>query len=181
MQKPVTAAPVPPDRQLERISDIEYWWSGIHGAAADSSRRPSEPRLFAAFRRVLLAMPDDDFERFMELSPTVIFQPAVEGTVYSYWLPIIPGADHVVLRVIYICPDLRKWSDERIVRLVAHEAAHLVLGHADAGSYGPGKGEIHAEEETDRKAESWGFKGAHSGAHRKRLATQHERDKRGRT
>src|SRR5438046_7411608 len=135
MQKPATAAPVPPDRQLERISDIEYWWSGIHGAGADSSRRPSEPRLFAAFRRVLLAMPDDDFERFMELSPTVIFQPGVEGTVYSYWLPIIPGADHVVLRVIYICPDLRKWSDARIVRLVAHEAAHLVLGHADAGSY----------------------------------------------
>lgn len=159
----------------ERPKDIEYWWSGgFPGAFALERRgRLVQPRLFGAFRRVLLAMPEDDFERFMEMSPTVVCQPVIHGAAYSYYLPVVPGAQSVRLYVLYFRPDLEKFSDDKLARLVAHETAHLVLGHAaEAGRQAVGDGEVHAEEAADRKAESWGFKGAYSREHRRRLARQ---------
>ena len=163
--------------EAERIEDIDYWWhGGFPGAfAADFRTNPLEPRLYGAVRRVLLAMPDEDFERFFTLGPQIVCQPAaVEGTLWRYFVPVMPKMKQAIVRVIYFSPEIRKWSAERLVRLVAHEIAHLILGHADSPQ-AAGHGDVHAEEATDRKAESWGFQGAYSKAERRRLATRHDR------
>lgn len=165
--------------EADRIGDIDYWWAGgFPGAfAAEFRDNPVEPRLYAAVRQVLLAMPDDDFERFFTLRPQIVCQPlALEGTLWRYFVPVMPGMTEAVVRVIYFTPAIRKWSAERLARLVAHEFAHLILGHADS-LQAVGHGDIHAEEATDRKAESWGFQGAYSSAERRQLATRHKRDK----
>ena len=166
--------------EAERLEDVAYWWSGgFPGAfAAEYSRHPVEPRLYKAFQRVMLAMPDEDFDQFLGLKPTIVCQPAVNGTVYGYYIPVWPkDAEALRLRVIYFRPDLHKLSEDRLVRLVAHEVAHIILGHADLSGAKAGHGDMHAEEATDRKAESWGFKGAYSREHRRRLARRHQEAK----
>jgi hypothetical protein len=165
----------------ERLEDIEYWWSGgFPGAfAADYRGGPAvEPKLYAAFRRVLLAMPDDDFDRFLSLRPTLICQPAINSAAYSYHIPVFPPkAKEMILRVLYFRPDLSTFSEDRLARLVAHEVAHLILGHAETGGGVAGGGDIHGEEAADRQAEAWGFRGAYSMAHRRRHAERHKRAK----
>ena len=164
----------------ERDEDIEYWWSGgFPGAfAADYFRVPVQPKLYRAFQRVLRAMPSEDFDRFVGLQPTIVCQPVVTGAVYRYVIPVWPPkADMVCLWVLYFRPNLQRLSEESLVRLVAHEVAHLILGHADQGGYTVGTGDVHAEEAADRKAEAWGFKGAYSREHRRRLARRHEEAK----
>jgi len=169
-----------PESIEERDEEIDYWWhGGFSGAfAADHKDRPLELRLFAAARKVLLAMPQDDFELFFSLRPQVVCQPlAVEGTIWRYYVPVMPGMKEAIVRVVYFTPNFGRWAAERLERLVAHEFAHLVLGHADS-PVAAGHGDIHAEEATDRKAESWGFRGAYTRAERQRFARRHERDKR---
>ena len=140
-----------------------------------------EPRLRRAFERILLAMPKEGFDRFMRLHPTIVCQPAINGAAYSYYIPVWPqgrkAPKAVHLRVIYFRPDLDKLSDQRLVRLVAHEVAHLMLGHAEAGGAVAGEGDMHAEEAADRQAEAWGFKGAYSAEHRRQLAKRHKQAK----
>ncbi len=169
-----SSLPTPPaeDRE-ERFEEIEYWWSGgFPGAfAADFRTAPIEPRLFAAFTRVLLAMSPDEYEEFMHLGPTIVCQPGVDGTAFRYSVRVSPGEKVAPLHVLYFAPDLRKWSDDRLASLVAHEVAHMMLGHW--GGLEVGAGDMHGEEAAERLAESWGFKGAYSKAHRRRLAARH--------
>jgi hypothetical protein len=160
-----------------REEDIQFWWEGGFPGAfgADYVAHPIEPRLFAAFCLVLLAMPEDEFERFLELRPTIVCQPALDGASFRYSFPVMPGQKEAVLHVLYFRPDLHKFSEGKLLRLVAHETAHLIFGHR---AIGPGDGDVHPEEAADRKAESWGFKGAYSKEHRRRLAREHELAKR---
>jgi hypothetical protein len=129
----------------ERDEDIEYWWSGgFPGAfAADLVSQPVEPRLRDAFRRVLLAMPGEECERFLELRPTIVCNPGADGMAYRYFVPVMPGQEDVTISVLYFRPDLHKFSDAKLLRLVAHETAHLILGH---GAAAPGHGDVHQEE-----------------------------------
>jgi len=166
----------------ERLEDIEYWWSGgFQGAfAAESRAEFLEAKLYEVVKRVLLAMPEEDFEVFLLLRPQIVCQPlAVHGAIWRYVIPVMPGMKEAIVRVVYFTPAFGKWSADRLTRLVAHEFAHLVLGHDSP--HVTGHGDIHAEEATDRKSESWGFRAAYSRKERQELADHHRQDKAGRS
>ena len=159
----------------EREEDINYWWNGGFSGAffMDSLDNPVEPKLKAAFRRVLLAMPDEDYHGFLTLRPQVVCQPVLDGTLWSYRRPVMPGQTEIRIYVLYFAPEVGTYSEERLTSTVAHETAHLILGHV--GGTAAGHGEAHAEELTDRKVESWGFKAAYTDAERRELAERHRR------
>ena len=145
----------------ERLKKIDDWWGGFPGAFACVSRL--EDRLRLAFRRVLLAMREEDFEHFMELNPTIVCEPHLNGSHYTYYLPVPPGADGVTLHVLYFAPGIGRKSDDALAALVAHEAAHLGLRH-DESHGGP-----EDEAAADALAEKWGFRKSYSACHLKKM------------
>lgn len=75
-------------------------------------------------------MTQDEFDGFMELSPTIVCLPSVNGPAFAYAMPVPSGAEVATLHVLYFAPTLWKKRDDRLTDVVAHEVAHLVLGHA---------------------------------------------------
>ncbi len=87
-------------------------------------------------RNVLTVIPDSCAEEFQSFS---IFE------AHSPW-----GA-HVDEENIYLDSDLLKEPKDVAIGTIAHEFAHLFLGHAAPGS-------LQNEYEADTLAEKWGFK-----------------------
>lgn len=152
----------------DRQEDIEYWWGG-HGGMFFTCLDPLEARLAQAFRTVLLAIPDEDYEAFMAAQPAVFCNPGVEGEVGEFWSPVMPGEHHGKLRWIYLSPSLGRRSDGQILSTVAHETAHIVLGHYEATKTPRG---FQAESDTEALVVRWGFKRAYTDRQLRRLFLQ---------
>ena len=142
----------------KRLQQIQYWWEGgFPGTFFDDD--PLEGRLLHAFRTVLVAMPLGDFVRFLEASPTIVCPGGARAMVFRYRVPTSMDGESVSVNVMYFNPESMRRSTERsLVNTVAHETAHLVLGHQDRRD---GKN-VDAEAAADALAVSWGFQPCYS-------------------
>src|ERR1700687_4067174 len=75
--------------------------------------------------------------------------------------PFGPDNDHVF---VYLSPFLEKKSQREVNYTVAHEFAHVALGHYKPGAMGHPAGAVierhedaPTEQDADRLTESWGF------------------------
>lgn len=126
------------------------------------------PEFAPYIRAVLVNLPSDVKEKLMELE--VVFL-AVEKSLHGLVLtlpstlhahPITAARfpnlhTHPGGKVVYFSPLLFESSPERIRFTIAHEIAHVVLGHTD--DFSPNAQEIakRQEQEADEQAERWGF------------------------
>jgi hypothetical protein len=109
-----------------------------------------------AMRMLAKVIPDDVLDN---LPPLWVFAPTVAklGEVH----PFGPGRDPVF---VYLSPLLEKKSQREVNYVVAHEFAHVALGHYKPGATVLPAGAVierhedaPTEQDTDRLAESWGF------------------------
>jgi len=139
--------------EKERKNDIDYWWTDAIGNSFDYG---NERRVHLAFRHVLLALPDKDFEHFMEQRPLLLCLPQLLGKTFRRLFPIPPGAEPIKVNFIYLSPNIDRWSEKNLVNTIAHEIAHLVLGHQDIRD-AKHKPRSETEAEADALSKKWGF------------------------
>lgn len=65
----------------------------------------------------------------------------------SYHIPESPG---IIILVLHLCEDK---TDQKKMTTIAHEIAHVLLGHADVATMKS----ISEEREADDLCEKWGF------------------------
>jgi hypothetical protein len=108
------------------------------------------------------------FEAFQAASPTIVCNPAVRARVYRYVLPPATELEQQQqICVMYFSPHVARMSARSLADLVAHEAAHVVLGRTGRGSV--------TEREADDLAETWGFRRGYARARRRQLEAQERR------
>jgi hypothetical protein len=141
-------------------------------------------RLFVAFRRVLLAMSSKQFQVFQIANPTIVCRPVDHGFTFVHRIPVIIDIEdgvpvignlkpttkdfgplgvstqlqaQRVVSVIYLGPSIFRMSDVRLADVVAHEVAHVILGHPEmaAGIRPQTVGNADAERAADALAERW--------------------------
>lgn len=148
----------------EREQGIRAWWEDDHPGLPLLSREEDRDvllrRLFNAFRRVLLAMSEEQFQKFLyEINPTVVCRFTDNGCAFRHTVTAISDSPEKpvtrYLNVIYLAPWVFRRSDERLADLVAHEVAHHILGHPATMFSGNQEKD---EEKADDLAEQWGFK-----------------------
>jgi len=121
-------------RTLQQVWKDYLWPSG--GIDPDSL----ESVRHQAIAEVLCSIPEDDYERLKaaaESDSFVWFMPHAQthGMVYPvnathYPEPEESGLQHVpYARVLYLSPRLERAARDIVVATVAHELAHIVLGH----------------------------------------------------
>jgi hypothetical protein len=138
----------------ERESDIENWW----GAGGNLLTGAHHNRLFAAFRHVLMLLPDDDFDRFMELRPIILCFPEA-GRAFQFLHPVPPEQRQVRAIYVHISPECVSWETEELLNTIAHETAHLILGHPEMR---PPQLRHETEAEADALSMKWGFKACYT-------------------
>lgn len=143
---------------MDRNEQVDTWLEGGWPGAANFTEG-EEQRLHQAFRTVLYAMPSEDFDRFDAANPTVVCPTHVNGCVFSYCVFVPDGIPCGRVNVIYLSPSLFRKTDKRLTDIVAHECAHIVLGHHE----NPGTDSPRArEQEADDLSASWGFRRTYS-------------------
>ena len=158
------------DSREERLNKIEYWWELASGDGFYVDDKLQQ-RLYAAFTKVLLAMSDEEFERFMRMEIHIACN-LDPGTAYRYYIPLRKGikvrVDHIDVNIIYISPLVTKWKEQMLQDTVAHETAHHILNHPECHG-----GSLEWETEADDLAVKWGFKRSYSKAMLKKLSINH--------
>lgn len=89
------------------------------------------------------------------------------GEAFEMYFPLAPGEDAATAKVVLLSERLCKKSAAKAESCVAHEIAHVVLGHTDVkGTKSKG---ANIEREADDLAEEWGFRRSYTEAHLRRL------------
>src|SRR5262245_51012688 len=86
----------------ERLDAIDYWWSG--GFPGMATLAPEEEdRVRDTFRNVLLALPDNDFDTFMEREPTIVCVRDARGATWAMVSPYSAktSTNRATLKFIY--------------------------------------------------------------------------------
>jgi len=128
-------------RELAKVFEDGLWpEAGLGGPD------PTESRRHLALAEVLRSIPEDDYLR---LANAMLFSPdspAASSAAYIWFIPdarvggrvecfpatVFPGEEeHLVpfTQVIYLSPILERSAWDILVATVAHELAHVVLGH----------------------------------------------------
>src|SRR5947207_13463501 len=136
----------------DREQAIEGWWGYMDQGGLDHDVEDSVGRLHRAFRKVLARTSDEQLRRFCDLSPQVICLRS-RGKVFRA---------HKNVPLIYLVPVF-KMSETTLLNLVAHEMAHVVLGHHESGP-------PDFEEKADDLVEQWGFKRSYPRTRRRERA-----------
>lgn len=130
---------------------LDFRYQYIETGWFDYDRR----KTIAAMRKISERVPDDVLDN---LPPLTVFAPSAAplGRV----LPCGPG-DSIF---VYLSPRLESKSQTEVDFTVAHEFAHIILGHNKPGATtlpSDAVAQSHestpSEQEADRLAESWGF------------------------
>jgi hypothetical protein len=163
---------------MTRRQRIDSWWeNGFPGAFAVDDGHV-ERRVRAAFERVLTAISSRDFGRFMQghggHGPTLVCLPYVHGLVFTYFVPALPPTTGGNLTMIYLAPIVSRLSNRSLDDLVAHECAHVVLGHTTNFHHHGGAKD---EAEADRKVRAWGFRASYVAVHLRQLRRDRQRFK----
>jgi hypothetical protein len=150
----------------ESNEEIETWISETLGGSSWFMPDPeSRDRICGAFKNVLSRLNEEDLERFVyNINPTIIhFGRWHNACVFTLYIPPNPSEEHKLtpVNVIYLSPDFDQDPDERLQDIIAHEIAHLFLGHPEkTNTLGDGDPEVKAAEiemEADTLSTSWGF------------------------
>ena len=124
-------------------------------------------RRYVAVIEVLRRLPDDDYGTLVDGNDTFdVFVPheQVHGMVMPFFskfqeAPLSHGGQEINFkispRVMYLSPWLEKAAWDILVAVVAHEFAHLILGHRLSGL--PKEIEQRQESEVDEYLQSRGF------------------------
>lgn len=106
---------------------------------------------------VLARLPEDDRERAIEMVTGWMIADAAYHQAYS-----IPpsGSEPRVVRIIVIPECMARSPHAKVQTMIAHELAHVVLGHGPHAS--SGEQALLNEEEADRQVKKWGFQPAYS-------------------
>jgi hypothetical protein len=110
---------------MARDEHIELWLEDVNGWEGLMVDSDTEARLFQAFRQVLQAMPVDMCRQFLEVAP-VVMCPGVSAFVIDCPLPRFRERSRPL---IYFAPTIARMTDQHLVDRVAHEMAHVILGH----------------------------------------------------
>ncbi len=140
----------------ERIIDIEFWWGDASSESFDEGE--GEKRVYSTFQQVLLTLPEEDFELFLEQRPLVLCQSKIRGKVFRRLIAVPPGAKEMQVNFIWLSPTVSRLSENNLANTVAHEIAHLVLGHQNIKDRP--RSEIEAE--ADALSVRWGFEPCYS-------------------
>ena len=145
-----------------RHDTIAFWWEGHAEFPWFAVDVDTEQHVYEAFQRVLMTMPDDAFQRFLEARPRLVCQQGMNASTFPAILTQGPrsGLDEedIYPATIYLSDAVNTWSDEKLSFIVAHESAHVVLRHYDP-RYQQGVTPETAthEAEADQLARAWGF------------------------
>jgi hypothetical protein len=138
---------------------ITFWMEDITGQPWFMVTVETEHRILQAFRRVLTAIPEEDFHRFMEATPQLLCVEGVHAATMPGMFAAMPAAESRVYPVvIYLSESLATWSDDDMVEIVAHESAHVVLGHYDPRRRAGRDASTTHEAEADHLSQTWGFR-----------------------
>jgi hypothetical protein len=152
-----------------RIDAFDQWWEDSAAFPWFAVQIDTEARVHQAFRCVLMAMPAEDFHRFLEASPQLCCQEGLNASTLPALrthTPSDPGDDWPAL--IYFSEQLSAWSDAAMGFIVAHEAAHVVLGHYDPRrQVDRSPADATHEADANRRAEVWGFHRGHDAPERR--------------
>ncbi len=140
----------------ERIVDIEYWWGDASSESFDYGE--GEKRVYSTFQQVLLTLPEEDFELFLEQRPLLLCFPKIRGKVFRRLIAVPPGAKKLQVSFIYLFPNVNRLSEKNLVITIAHEIAHLVLGHQNIKD----RPNSETEAEADALSVRWGFEPCYS-------------------
>ena len=130
-------------KEEKRKNQFSDWWDGDYSDDRYIDLEQEDAvKLRAAFELVFNKMPNDDREAFIEESPKIICSD-------HYGMVIHFRVDRFPMTAIYLRHDLIHL--DHCVDTIAHEMAHVVLGHH--------KEPIRNYERlADDRSESWGFK-----------------------
>ena len=139
----------------------EEWRTISHNLVETGFFEPAgRPKTLKAIRRVIEKMPADELES-LKNKVLIIFAPApgMDGQV----LPLKGKSASISEQeesqqqrvLVYLSPEIERYSQRRIESIVAHEFAHALL-HAPSALEG-----WFIEPEADQKVQSWGFKAAY--------------------
>ncbi len=106
-----------------------FWCAYVENGICDPDRR----KTIRALKMLSHKLPKGDRERIPQCT---VFAPSHDtlGLVHPFYPPIDPKA---ALIVVYLSPRLESLTQSRVDRVVAHEFAHAILGHADDGETFP--------------------------------------------
>jgi IrrE N-terminal-like domain len=126
------------------------------------------PKFYPLIHAVLTALPPDVTEKLMEME--VLFL-AVEESIQGLILDLPPTLHahpitdsnipdlhtHPGRRILYLSPLLFDKPQEQIRFTIAHEIAHVVLGHTEDWSPNAQHTGTQQEQDADELAKQWGF------------------------
>jgi len=141
-------------------SDVDrttHIWEWLNRACGGSPRRRLVVQLHLqdALFAVLGRIPELDAQTFLAYDPILVCLEGCMAQVSGHWArPRWQHEDgHVRIPIIHFVIDLTRQMPDAIVFLVAHEVAHIVLGHLDDGE----KAVTLEEAEVALKVAQWGF------------------------
>jgi hypothetical protein len=107
---------------VARDEPIERWWEDV---SSWLGLQAEETRLFERFRQVLRVIPADMFRQFLALDP-VVMRPG--ELVFVIDCPS-PRSRERSRPLMYFPPTIARMTDPHLLDRVAHEMAHVLLGH----------------------------------------------------
>ncbi len=135
----------------DRISRVEDWWEGSFPGLMHCDL-DVEGCLREAFLTVLSKLSEEHFDQFTERSPTILCVTDAHAVVVLYFRRLREDEEDAELVVIYFeSQTVKDRSADELVDSVAHEVAHVVLGH-----YKGGPSQADQEGEADALSTSWG-------------------------
>jgi hypothetical protein len=135
-----------------RSSLIYQWWNRARWTS--DTRDPGLLDLRDTFVTVLLHISTEHLERFLRVSPTVVcLQDCLAQVAYHLVPTEFPEPHTRRLTTIYFNIDLTRQTRDALRPLVAHEVAHIVLGHLDYHR----KPRQQCEAEVAAQLQEWGF------------------------
>jgi hypothetical protein len=135
-----------------RSSLIYQWWNGARWPPGN--RDPGPLDLRDTFVTVLLHISTEHLERFLRVTPTVVcLQDCLAQVAYQLDPTESPEPHTRRVITIYFNIDLTRQTRDALQPLVAHEVAHIVLGHLDH----PRKPRQQCEAEVAAQLQAWGF------------------------
>ncbi len=143
-------------RSYNQIIDDRLWPG--HGISPDPMASVRHQAIYA----VLSVLPDDSYSKLVEMVDGFHwFIPRYEllGQVFPFVADYQPPSEGSmkyadVARVLYLSPSLEKTSFRITMAVIAHELAHLVLGHK---VYTSGEEYPKQESEAWELVDKWGF------------------------
>lgn len=126
---------------------IAAWWSRGSPWAFQNPR--GRGRVGAAFRRVLGRLSPFELQKFLRARPRLLCEPFSRGEVFFY-RSVRP------LTILCLGARVLTLSEEHLRDLLAHEIAHIVLGHP---GYPPTS---RREQAADARVKRWGFTPAYT-------------------